>query len=220
MKSKFDFDDTMQRIAEIPEIDDRIKYLLSQIYAYKNRDRSGENIAHNLYEEIDNIEFKKSYGLMSYADKCKEELDRIKLEQEFLPIKKKENEAKIVSYKWLGVDTELPELFLKMKDVLISNDTTPKDFRMIFSEVEIAKIKPIKWHDSNASELLYFILQLSEKGLIKQGKQTNYKALTGCFVKNDGNPFQEKFKSLKQNLDINLSQKKKDIIDDIIAPFT
>jgi len=133
--------------------------------------------------------------------------------------KKKNSSRKNISYKWLGNDDEIPDLFKKMKGILIDSGTTKNEFSNIFSGIEIDKINPVKWHNDNASELLYFILQLEEKNLIAKRKHTSYIKLSGCFIKNNGCKFHEQFRALKQNLDIQFSNEKKQIIDAIIKQF-
>lgn len=127
-----------------------------------------------------------------------------------------------VSYTWLGKSDELPELYQRLIDKqLIDPDTTEEQFKAVFEAKPLQKIKeqPIKWHDENASELLYFILQLKASGNIKNGKQTSYQRLTACFVKPDGSRFDSVFKSLKQRIEIELSEPKQKTIREIISNF-
>lgn len=131
---------------------------------------------------------------------------------------------KMTSYEWQGNrDTELPELHGLMVDKykLIASDTTYERFRAIFTGQPIDKsFEPIRWHDNTATELLYLIHRLEETNNIKHNpKRTDYQTLKACFVKPDGKPFGEAFKSLKTNLKINLSEDKQKAIDKLIENF-
>ncbi len=160
------------------------------------------------YLSVSNIEYAETQ-----IDSAKETIE------EDTPPNKLPNKKLLLSYKWLGKKEELNQLHEKMIDGLISSDTPIVDFKNIFSEKEISKLRPVKWHDGNASELLYFILELSEKGLIHKKNQTDYKQLAGCFIKNDCSVFKENFRQLKQDLDLKLSSEKKDRIDTLLREF-
>ncbi len=124
----------------------------------------------------------------------------------------------IRSYKWQGRRDELPKLYQKLKGDLIAPENRLTDFTQVFSNKDIAIINPIKWHDNNASELLYFVMQLSEYGLI-QGARLNYETLAGCFVTNDGKKFTASFKNLKQSIPVKLSGVKMAKIEALIKLF-
>lgn len=126
--------------------------------------------------------------------------------------------TKIHSYKWEKYS--ISKLFNSVKEKLIDKDTTKENFSNVFSEKPVKEISPVKWHDGNASELLYFITQMMENGCITKEKRMNYNRLKGCFVKNDGKPFTENFKELKQSLDISLSPEKTKFIDKILQKLT
>ncbi|GAA4434252.1 hypothetical protein GCM10023188_24980 [Pontibacter saemangeumensis] len=128
------------------------------------------------------------------------------------------------SYTWLGNDDELPKLYKLLKEnKLIHTSTTEENFKAVFEAKALQEIKErIKWHDDNASELLYFILQLegSDGWLIEKGERANYQRLKGCFVKPNGTQFTEKLRQAKQNLkNYGLAPAKKQIIDIIIQQF-
>ncbi|MFD2246369.1 hypothetical protein [Pontibacter ruber] len=134
------------------------------------------------------------------------------------------NMDKQVSYKWQNKPkTELPELYqLLLANKLIHADSTLEQFISIFSAKPLKSINPVRWHDDNASELLYFIQQLegSDGSLIEKGERANYQRLKKCFVKPDGEDFTENFRQAKQNLkSYGLAPAKQQIIDNIIKQF-
>ena len=123
------------------------------------------------------------------------------------------------SYVWQNnPDEELPELYKLMIDKykLIAPETTLEQFKAVFTGQAIESINPIKWHQDNASELLYFNEAI-------QAKVDNvwhiYQRLAACFVKPDGKPFNAVWKSLKTNLEINLSPDKQKAIDELVRNF-
>jgi hypothetical protein len=125
------------------------------------------------------------------------------------------------SYVWLGKPKkELPELYQSMRGKFIDNSTTLNQFEAIFTAQPLQDITPIKWHEDNATELLYFILSLVKLNNIEEsGNRTDYQKLTACFVKPDGSPFTANFKALKQNIDNDLSDNKKKAIDELVNTF-
>ena len=128
-----------------------------------------------------------------------------------------------ISYVWQGkAETDLPELYSLMTDEhkLIALETTYEQFKAVFTGQPIDEIKPIKWHQENASELLYFIDRLEQSGNIAHNpKRADYQRLTACFVKPDGKQFNVVWKSLKTNIDINLSSDKQKAIDELMKNF-
>ena len=103
---------------------------------------------------------------------------------------------------------------------LIAPETTPEQFKAIFTGQSIDDINPIKWHQVNASELLYFIDRLEQSNNIAHNpKRADYQKLKACFIKPDGNPFNAVWKSLKSNIEINLSPDKQKAIDELINNF-
>ncbi|MGJ8759369.1 MAG: hypothetical protein ACSHXA_02430 [Polaribacter sp.] len=135
------------------------------------------------------------------------------------------NPKKISTYEWLSsyIDKELTELHLLMveKYKLISPETTYNQFKVIFTnQIIVNDFKPIKWHDDNASELLYFIKRLEESNNIEHTpKRADYKKMTTCFTKPNGETFKASWKQIKQNININLSIKKQKAIDELISNF-
>ena len=124
-----------------------------------------------------------------------------------------------VSYKWLGQPDEQEQLFTDLQSYF-SIKATFKQFKPIFLGVPLEEVEPIRWHEDNASELLFFIMDMMEKGLINDEiKRMDYKKLQGCFIKPDGNIFNSSFKNLKKNLDVNLSDAKKQAISKILEKY-
>jgi hypothetical protein len=126
---------------------------------------------------------------------------------------------KRISYIWQNdPDKELPELYRLMIDKyrLIAPETTYDQFKAIFTGQLIDDIKPIKWHQNNASELLYFNEAIKDK---VDSVWHIYKRLAACFVKPDEKPFEAIWKSLKTNIDINLSPDKQKAIDELVSNF-
>lgn len=128
-----------------------------------------------------------------------------------------------VSYTWLtNPDRELPELHQKMIDAeLIAPDTDLQNFIKVFKGKPIEEIVPIKWHDDNTTELLYFIRRLEETGQIAHTKKTNYKRMVACIVCHDGNPFQANFSELMYQVKNHsaLSVEKQNRIDNVLRDF-
>ena len=139
--------------------------------------------------------------------------------QQKRPTRKPPKQQKRTSYVWQNnPDKELPELYSLMlnKYKLIAPETTLEQFKAVFTGQPIESINPIKWRQDNASELLYF-----NKAI--QAKVDNvwhiYQRLAACFVKPDGKPFNAVWKSLKTNIDINLSSDKQKAIDELVSNF-
>ena len=127
-----------------------------------------------------------------------------------------------ITYQWQNnPDEELPELYSLMIDKykLIAPETTYEQFKPIFTGQPIESISPIRWHNDNASELLYFIDRLEQSNQVKHTKKADYQRMIACFVKPDGNTFQAAFKNIKTNILINLSPDKQKAIDDLISNF-
>ena len=127
------------------------------------------------------------------------------------------------SYIWQGnPDDELPELYslLTNEYKLISPETTQEQFTAIFTRQSIDNIKPIKWHQNNATELLYFIIRLEQlNNIVHNPKRADYTKLKACFVDPDGQEFKAKWKSLKTHIEINLSPEKQNAIDELVKQF-
>ena len=129
---------------------------------------------------------------------------------------KPQKQQKKTSYVWQSnPDTELKELYKLMIDIykLIAPETTYEQFKAIFTGQSIESIEPIKWHQDNASELLYFNEAIKNK---VNNVWHIYQRLAACFVKPDGKPFNKVWKSLKTNIGINLSPDKQKAIDELV----
>jgi hypothetical protein len=123
------------------------------------------------------------------------------------------------SYVWQNnPDKELPELYNLMIDKykLIAPETTYEQFEAVFTGQAIESISPIKWHQDNASELLYFNEAIKDK---VNDVWHIYQRLAACFVKPDGKQFNAVWKSLKTNIEINLSPEKQEAIDELVNNF-
>lgn len=139
--------------------------------------------------------------------------------QQKRPARKPPKQQKKTSYVWQSnQEKELPELYSLMinKYKLIAPETTYEQFKAVFTGQPIESINPIKWHQDNASELLYFNEAIKNK---VNDVWHIYQRLEACFVKPDGKPFKAVWKSLKTNIDINLSSDKQKTIDEIVKNF-
>lgn len=195
---------------ESPE--DKIRYLKSEEVKY-------------LLEVSMNQELMAASGVVTTVRSQKVGLDN------WIDIKIKEIENTLIppkepiktSYVWYSEpDRELPELHKLMIDKykLIAPETTLEQFKAAFTGQSLASFEPIKWHQDNASELLYFILRLEQTNNIKHNpKRADYKRMTSCFVKPNGDQFKAVWKSLKTNLSINLSEDKQTAIDELLDNF-
>ncbi len=143
--------------------------------------------------------------------------------QQKRPARKPPKQQKKTSYVWQSnPDKELPELYNLMikKYKLIAPETTYEQFKSVFTGQEIERINPIKWHQGNASELLYFIDRLEQSNnIVHNAKKADHQRMTACFVKPDGKQFNASWKSLKTNIETNLSHDKKNSIDELISNF-
>ena len=143
--------------------------------------------------------------------------------QQKRPTRKPPKQQKKTSYVWQNnPDKELPELYKLMIDKykLIAPETTLEQFKAVFTGQAIESINPIKWHQDNASELLYFIDRLQKtNNIVHNPKKADYQKMTACFVKPNGSQFNEALKSLKTKIDINLSPDKQKAIYELVSNF-
>lgn len=143
--------------------------------------------------------------------------------QQKKPIRKPPKQKKMTSYVWQNnPDKELPELYNLMinKYKIIAPGTTCEQFKAVFTGQAIESINPIKWHQDNASELVYFIDRLEQTdNIVHNPKKTDYQKMTACFVKPDGKQFKANWKQIKQNISINLSSDKQKAIDELVSNF-
>lgn len=134
-------------------------------------------------------------------------------------LKSSKPKQKMTSYVWQNnPDKELPELYRLMKDdyELIAPDTAYKQFEAVFTGKPIQNITPIKWHQDNASELLYFNEAITTK---VDNVWPIFKRMTACFIKPDGKPFKAAWKSLKTHINENLSERKQKAINELVSNF-
>ena len=129
-----------------------------------------------------------------------------------------------LTYQWTGKRNELKGFYHAMRDKskLILPETTYEQFKYIFTGEPVDGVKnPIRWHDNNASELLYFIGQLFENNLIIRIRKTmDYQLLKACFVDSNGHAFNQELKSLYTAVIYTLSEEKQAAIERLIHSFT
>lgn len=96
------------------------------------------------------------------------QFDELQKIADTMPAKQKDQNQK-TTYKWQGnAEIELPKLYRLMKDTirLIASDTTPEQFKAVFSELPIDdKIERIEWLNKPVL-LAYFIMQLVKNNKI------------------------------------------------------
>ena len=185
-----------------------------------------EKIKYQLYVQS-NSKLKAASGVVTFGRPHNAGLDGhielwIQQIEEIERLKKQSIKVKMTSYVWQNnPDKELPELYTMVnKYNLIAPETTPEQFKAAFTGQPIDEsFQPIRWHQDNASELLYFIDRLEQSNNIEHKKRANYKKITACFVKPDGKPFEAHFKSLKTYIEINLSPDKQKAIDELVSHF-
>ena len=186
------------------------KFLLQSTIEYQRNNDSNSLIAKHL-KTINS----RYYTLM---DICLEWVNKKVMEVPSTP-----PPQKMTSYYWENdPDNELPELFklMTIEYKLIAQDTPFESFKAIFTGQPIVEgFEPVRWHDSTATELLYLIDKFEKTNNIKYNNRSDYQKLKACFVKPDGKPFHEAFKSLKTNLKISLSEDKQKAIDKLIENF-
>ena len=195
---------SQNQVKALIDLESRIHF-----FDYKSIDPIKETENHI---EKDNYWFYKMYQV--YLNK---RLNTLRNTQKQEPYKDKQQQK--TSYVWQNnPDKELPELYKLMIDnyKLIAPETTLEQFKAVFKGQPINEIKPIRWHQDNASELLYFNEAI-------QAKVDNvwhiYQRLAACFVKPNGKEFNAVWKSLKTNLEINLSSDKQKAIDELVSNF-
>jgi len=135
---------------------------------------------------------------------------KYKIQDTFL-IDKSSSKKTLLSYQWQNTPEDLKELFDKIKSNLIAEDTEWKNFKKVFSGTPVNRFELIKWHDDNATELLFFIQYLESTYSVNRIHK-KHERLKACFVKPDGSQFSENLKQLAQNAEITLQQAKQDFI--------
>jgi hypothetical protein len=134
------------------------------------------------------------------------------------------NDKTLLSYQWQNTPEDLKELFDKIKSNLIAEDTEWKNFKKVFSGTPVNQFEPIKWHDDNATELIFFIQHLEnidgtgiKANIDKSGKRrSDFIKLKSCFVKSDGSQFNENLRQLAQNAEFELKEDKQEFIKNLL----
>lgn len=101
----------------------------------------------------------------------------------------------------------LKKLFTRLENTIKGNDF--QNFKKIFNKEDLETVEPIQIN-FNASEILYFIQKLIHNEYIKSDKRFSYSRLKSCFVKFNGDPFDENLPTLLSNIkkDIENSESK------------
>ncbi|MBC5834339.1 hypothetical protein G6N05_07860 [Flavobacterium sp. F372] len=170
--------------------------------------------------EIQVLNFEKQNENIEYSSTLKAIQKLRNLISEFISFENqplKRNEKTILTYKKIVKDDKINTLFnLLKKNNLIEKKTSFKDFSIVFNNKNISDIvNPIVWLSSNASELLYFIINIQDV-IIEKTKRQNYLLLKSCFLKPNGIEFSENFKNINTELEIKLSKEKQRTIYNII----
>jgi len=173
----------------------------------------------SLEEKLENIKFhailSKIFDIKEIANKLINEFNLVTIPQDKSKPKRLKNK---LTYKWLLPHQEINSLYLILKkENIISKNTKYLDFEFIFKEKNITEIsKPVVWTSSNATEILFFILQLIENNIIDGKNRMDYILLKECFVNAENEKFKENFKILKTNINVALSANKQSVILSII----
>lgn len=198
----------LNRLDDFDNTTDKIKYLKSEEMKY-------------LIDVAMNPNLMAASGVVTTSNPHKAGLDWW-IELKIKEIENSSSQSKAqnkISYVWQNnPDTELPKLHNLMvnKYNLIASETTYDQFEAVFIGQPIESIIPIKWHQDNASELLYFDESIKNK---VDNVWQIYKRLESCFVKPDGKPFGVAWKTLKQQIDF-LSKDKQKTIDELVKNFS
>ena len=203
----------LKRLEELDNPKDKIKYLKSEEIKYLIDVSMNPNLMAASGVVTTNNPHKA--GLDNWIN---QKINEIELFQE--PIMKN----KMTSYVWQNnPDKELPEFYNRMVNEvkLIASETSYKQFQAVFTGQPIDEsFEPIRWHQNNSSELLYFINRLEQSNNIQHNpKRTDYKKLKACFVKPDGSQFDVAWKSLKTNIEVTLSTDKQKALDELVSNF-
>lgn len=193
-------------ISELEQIEDDVKKLEKKIHS----------------EVQNNIQYPSILSIIH--DTKQKAKERIKFFEEpdtkKSTVPKPRNIKSKITYKWLIDESKLYDFKrLLIKNELISNDIDFQDFKSVFSEKSIAQIKNrIVWKSDNATQLIYLINELLNRGILKKKKKNfDYKLLYQCFEKSNRELFTEKGKSLKNNIDIKISTDFKTVTGSIIS---
>lgn len=200
------------------ELEDLINYSKETQFLenYCNSNDGDTKILENI-----NWYLKKGESMLNYNDSLRPDELAIFFENIiYFSFLKPPKQQKKTSYMWkANPDKELPELYSLMIDKykLIASESTYDQFKAVFTGQPIDdSFEPIRWHQNNASELLYFNEAIKKK---VDNVWNIYQRMAACFVKPDGKPFKAVWKSLKTNIDINLSPDKQKTIDELVSDF-
>lgn len=232
--SKYHFDIIINQVNSFPDAIRQEKILmfieniLKDLSPYVLDKETEESMVLDLFNDEDYLKFHNG-NLIPLENESIKELINEKVFKNVIELLKKEysgkpsKSKKRISYEWQGKpEKDLPELYRLMIDKykLISLETTYEQFESVFTGQPIEDINPIKWHQDNASELLYFLLRLEETdNIIHNKKRSDYLKLAACFIKPDGKPFKVTWKSLKTDIELNLSPDKQKVINELIKQF-
>lgn len=171
-----------------------------------------ESILKNAFEE----RYLLKLWIELLTDKINE-LESINTTQKVVKANFKPREFK--SYSKLGLaENEIDELYelLISKRLIIKENNSLDSLKAVFSSSIIGTFRPIWWNGS-PSELIYFVSELMEKGLINKESRMDYEnRLRKCFLDENGKAFLSDFASLKRDL-LLISQSTKEPIDEIIS---
>lgn len=144
----------------------------------------------------------------------KEESGKIKqIKQEDSPRQKKQ---KTKVYHWNWDETQLLALYNALKSSEPRRvDCSKEEFKGIFGKGQFNG--PVKWLTNNASELIFFIMELQSQTYLPEVFRQDWELLQICFVKADGSVFDANFKNLKTGIDTFLGPDTKKQIQNIIA---
>jgi hypothetical protein len=189
---------------------------MDQKFSLKKREKGLSGITK---EEFCKLELEYISQIEPSEQDIKVLIERYKLLLQNVQNTKDKPKPTLLSYHWnSNPDIELPELYSAMKDIyrLIDQSTTWEQFEAVFIGRPLDEIEPIKWHDDNATELLYF-----NEELVSQVDKARYKykRMAACFVKPNGEPFDAVWKSLKTHLSINLAKRKQEAIYQMFMEF-
>lgn len=193
-------------IKELEQIEETVLQLEKQIHSDKNNSIE----FHAIMNKIHNIK-----------EFAKELIKKIKNENiSSLNTIKPRNISTKLTYRWL-IDLDKLYDFKKLltKHNLINNSIDFQSFKFILNQNPITEIKKrIVWQNDNATQLIYLINELINRGILKQKNNNfDYILLYQCFEKSNGEIFTEKGKSLKNNIDVKVSANFKAIVDNIIS---
>lgn len=205
-----------------------IENIQAEVSPYYLDSESTESMVLDYFDYGDYLKYHEGKLIVLKNNAVKEHINEealkgvIELLKQTYSIQHNKRQTVLTSYLWQNnPEKELPELHSLMIDQykLIASDTSYEQFKAIFTGQPIDNIVPIRWHDENASELLYFINRLEEADQVIHTSRADYKKMIACFVKPDNTPFQAAFKNLKTNIDINLSPDKQRAIEELVNNF-